>query len=108
MRLLFWLVVLPLAVAVAYFAVANRDEVTVTFLGYDATTPKFVLILGAVFVGLFIGGIATWVGQHHWRKQARQLHRWVKHLEGEIETFRNRNVSGTPPQATVLPPAAGR
>jgi uncharacterized integral membrane protein len=107
-RLLFWLVVLPLAVAVAYFAVANRDEVTVTFLGYVATTPKFVLILGAVFVGLVIGGVATWLGQRHWRKQARHLHRRVKHLEGEIETFRNRNVPGTQPQATALPPGAGR
>lgn len=103
MRLVFWLVGVPLAAAVALFAVANRDDVTVEFLGYAAVLPKFLLILSAVFVGVLIGGTSAWFGQHHWRKQARQLHRRVTHLEGEIETFRNRNGTGSAPPA---PPGA--
>ena len=105
MRLVFWLVGVPLAVAVALFAVANRDDVTIEFLGYAAVLPKFMLILGAIFVGLLIGGTSAWFGQHHWRKQARQLHRRVKHLEGEIETFRSRSVTSTPPSPPVPPGA---
>ena len=60
MRLAFWLVGVPLAVAVALFAVANRDDVTIEFLGYAAVLPKFMLILGAIFVGLLIGGTSAW------------------------------------------------
>ncbi len=104
MRLVFWLVVVPLAVAVAFFAVANRDEVALEFLGYAVVTPKFLLILGAVLLGLVIGGTSTWFGQHHWRKQARQLHRRVRHLEGEIETFRGRSTTGTPVPPPPSPP----
>lgn len=100
MRLVFWLVVVPLAVAVAFFAVANRDDVTVEFLGWAAVMPKFALILAAIFLGLVVGGASTWFGQHHWRKEARLLHRRVKHLEHEIETFRNR----TGAQPPAVPP----
>ena len=66
MRLVFWLVGVPLAVAVALFAVTNRDDVTIEFLGYAAVLPKFMLILGAIFVGLLIGGTSAWSGGWMW------------------------------------------
>jgi uncharacterized integral membrane protein len=96
-RFLFWLVILPLAVAMAVFAVNNREVAFVDFrpLPYALEMPVLLLIIGAVLLGLVIGGIATWFGQHHWRARARALHRRVKHLEGEIESFRARTA---PPQ----------
>ncbi len=116
MRFLFWLVVLPLAVAMAVFAVNNRATAFVDFqpLPYALEMPLYLLLIGAVFFGLMIGGIATWFGQHHWRARARDLHRRVKHLEGEIEGFRTRTAppgtthgtAGTVPR--IAAPGAGQ
>ena len=111
MRFLFWLVVLPLAVAMAVFAVNNREAAFVDFqpLPYALEMPLYLLLISAVFFGLMIGGVAAWAGQHHWRARARDLHRRVKHLEGEIEGFRARTA---PPSATQTPritaPGAGQ
>ncbi|MBM3507040.1 MAG: LapA family protein [Alphaproteobacteria bacterium] len=113
MRFLFWLVILPLAVAMAFFAVNNRERVPVSFdpLPYEVQPPLFVLIIGAVFLGLFLGGIATWFGQHRWRAQTRALHRRVKHLEGEIEGFQARTAPPTaatqPQQRAIAGPMSG-
>ncbi len=112
MRFLFWLVVLPLAVAMAFFAVNNHERTFVRFdpLPYEMQPPLYALILGAILLGLFIGGIATWFGQHKWRVQSRALHRRVKHLEGEIEGFRARTAPMTAPPGTTpaAPPAPQR
>ena len=103
MRFLFWLVVLPLAVATAVFAVNNRKAAFVDFqpLPYALEMPLYLLLIGAVFFGLVIGGVATWFGQHHWRARARDLHRRVKHLEGEIEGFRTRTAPQGATQGAV-------
>ena len=104
MRFVFWLVVLPLAVAMAMFAVNNRETVFVDFwpLPYAVEVPLFLLILGTVFLGLLIGGTATWLGQGRWRRLARGLQRRVKHLESEIEGFRARTApQGAPPRVPL-------
>ncbi|MSP20607.1 MAG: LapA family protein [Alphaproteobacteria bacterium] len=108
MRFLFWLVVLPLAVAMAFFAANNHERTFVQFtpLPYEMQLPLYALILGAIVLGLVIGGLAAWIGQHRWHAQARTLHRRVKHLEGEIEGFRARTAppgSAPPPGAAAVP-----
>ena len=64
------LIVVPLAVVIIVFAVANRQSVTVSFdpfssssPAYAATLPLFVVIFTALIVGVLIGGIAAWIGQ---------------------------------------------
>ena len=92
MRLLFWAVVLPLAVVVALFAVHNGETVTLDFdpLPYLVDLPLYAVVLLGVFLGMVVGGAAAWLGQGRWRRQARSLHRRVRQLEQELEEARTR------------------
>ena len=78
-RLVAVLIVVPLAVVLIAFAVANRMPVATTFdpfnPGNPALTielPHFVLLFAALGLGLVIGGVATWLGQGRYRKLAKQ------------------------------------
>ncbi len=73
------LIVLPLALILIVFAVANRHFVMVSFDPFNSTDPAlalslplFVLIIAVAILGVVAGGLATWFGQHHWRRAARR------------------------------------
>ena len=73
-------IVVPLAVIILAFAVANRQMVTVSFdpfssanPAYASTLPLFVLIFVLVILGVIIGGGAAWMRQSPWRRTARKL-----------------------------------
>ena len=79
-RIVSMLIVLPLAIVIVAFAVANRQSVTVSFdplsstsPAYAATLPLFVLIFVLMILGVLIGGAAVWIGQTRWRRTARKL-----------------------------------
>jgi uncharacterized integral membrane protein len=72
-------IVIPLALLFVVFAVANRHFVTVSFNPFDPTDPAlsasmplFALIIAVAILGVVAGGCATWIGQHRWRRSARQ------------------------------------
>jgi uncharacterized integral membrane protein len=90
-------IVVPLAVVIVAFAVANRQVVTVSFdpfssanPAYAATLPLFVLIFVLVILGVIVGGIATWLRQASWRRTARALDADVRSLHQELEAMRRR------------------
>jgi uncharacterized integral membrane protein len=65
-KLVFWLVLVPLAIVILMFAVANREIVTVSFDPFNATAPAasvnvplFVLIFVLVILGVIIGVVAA-------------------------------------------------
>jgi uncharacterized integral membrane protein len=116
-KVVFTLIVLPLAVVIIAFAVANRQAVTVSFdpfsstsPAYAATLPLFVLIFALLILGVLIGGVAVWLGQSKWRRTARKLDADVRALHQELETIRHRFASDPPPGLpeptpyTVIPP----
>ena len=89
------LILVPLAVIIIAFAVANRQIVTVSLDPFSAehpaasvTLPLFGLILVLLIVGVLIGGIAAWPRQSKWRRTARRLEREVGDLRTEIEEFK--------------------
>ena len=72
-------ILLPLAVILVIFAVANRHWVTVSFDPFNSTDPSlaidlplFVVILLSVIAGVLAGGVATWIRQGRWRRAARR------------------------------------
>ncbi len=78
-KLVFWLVLVPLAIIILMFAVANREIVTVSFDPFNATQPAasisvplFVLIFILVILGVIIGGMASWLRQSGYRRAARR------------------------------------
>jgi len=93
-KLVFWLILVPLAIVILMFAVANREIVTVSFDPFSVTAPAasvsvplFVLIFVLVILGVIIGGVAAWLRQSGYRRAARQRDADVTALRREIETL---------------------
>ena len=89
------LILVPLAIVIIAFAVANRQIVTVSLDPFSAehpaasvALPLFGLIIVFLIVGVLIGGIAAWLRQARWRRMARRLEREAGALRGEIEEFK--------------------
>jgi uncharacterized integral membrane protein len=111
-KLVFWLVLVPLAIVILMFAVANREIVTVSFDPFSSTRPAasvsvplFVLIFSLVILGVIVGGIAAWLKQSGYRRAARLRHADVAALRREIETL---NTKLADPVDTPRPDAAAR
>lgn len=118
MRKIIWtLIVVPLAVVIIVFAVANRNTVTVSFdpfsstsPAYAVTLPLFVIIFVVLIFGVLIGGMAAWIGQAKWRRSARKLDADVRALRQELDVIRSRFATEPQPPApepapyTVIPP----
>ena len=92
MRLLKALIVLPIAIVVIAFIVANRHIVVVGFDPIDTANPAFalempmfLLALICVFSGVIIGSVATWFGAADIRREARtkriEAAKWQREAE---------------------------
>jgi uncharacterized integral membrane protein len=102
-------ILVPLAVIIIAFAVANRQNVTVSLDPFNpdvpaasVTKPLFVILLGVLILGVIIGGIASWLRQTKWRRTARRLEREVANLRTEIDTLKHASVPVNIPR-TVEP-----
>jgi uncharacterized integral membrane protein len=101
-RLLF---VVPVAVAVIVLAVVNRGPLTLRYLPPQLgeatfTVPAFVALLGAVMLGVLIGGSASWWIQGRHRQLERTYRREAENLKMEAERLRAMQPA---PAALALP-----
>jgi uncharacterized integral membrane protein len=111
------LILVPLAVVLVAFAVANRQLVTVSFDPFDQahpafalTVPLYALVLALVIAGVIIGGVAAWATQGKWRRAARRAQSRAHQLNTELDRHRQRPPSASPPAGAprlVIPPPAG-
>lgn len=115
------LVLIPLAIVIVSFAVANRQIVTVSFDPFDRvepaislSVPLYVLIMALVITGVIVGGLAAWLRQGKWRWRARLAESQARDLQAEIADLKRRDAtgsSGTPatvghaPRLSIPPPA---
>jgi uncharacterized integral membrane protein len=104
-------IVIPLAVIIVAFAVANRQAVTVSFdplsqaaPAYAATVPLFVLIFVLLIFGVIVGGAAAWLRQVKWRRIARRLEGDVRALHEELDDIRRRFGTVQAPSTEPAPP----
>jgi uncharacterized integral membrane protein len=107
------IIVVPLAVIIIAFAVANRQAVTVSFdpfsaahPAYAVTVPLFVLLFVVLILGVIVGGIAAWLNQSAWRRTARKLDADMRALHDEIEALRHRPPAPAEPLVAIPPPAS--
>jgi uncharacterized integral membrane protein len=113
------IILVPLAVVIIAFAVANRQIVTVSLDPFSAehpaaslTLPLFALVIVLLVVGVLIGGIAAWLRQSKWRRTARRLEHEVADLRIEIEALKRTggaipgaiNAPASPPERLQLRP----
>jgi uncharacterized integral membrane protein len=102
------LILVPLAVIIIAFAVANRQIVTLSldpFGGSEpaasVTLPLFALIILVLIGGVLIGGGAAWLRQGKWRRDARRLEREVHDLRQKIDALGAAGEAGvTAPQGS--------
>jgi len=100
------LVLVPLAIVLVAFAVANRQTVLISFDPFDraepalsVTLPLYVLILAMIIVGVIVGGVAAWLRQGRWRGRARMAEALARELKAENDALKRR----TAPPAAPLP-----
>jgi uncharacterized integral membrane protein len=112
MRALFrLLVLLPFALLLLGFSLANRNPVTVSIDPFSSgdglptfSIPLYFLFLGAMMLGVVIGGSSTWMSQSRHRKAAREASRKSAALKAENDALRKQgapNVSSLPASRQV-------
>lgn len=91
-RILTLLLAFPAAALLVTLAVANRHSVTMALDPFNPDAPVvslslpfYAYLFGAVILGVLLGGMATWVSQARYRKQARhrgvEARRWQSEAE---------------------------
>ncbi len=103
-----------LGCAVAAYAIANRAPVRFVLdplspysdssLVPAIEAPLFVYLFAAMFIGMFLGAAAVWMGQGHWRKAARARSEEAALWKHEAETLK-AGFQGAP-AGTGVPGAA--
>ena len=89
-------ILIPLAVVIVAFAVANRQIVTVSLDPFSSehpasslTLPLFALILVLLIAGVLIGGVASWMRHGNLRRTARRFERDIRELRSELASLRH-------------------
>jgi uncharacterized integral membrane protein len=105
-----FLVFAPFALALLWFSLANRQDVTISIEPYNLadgafptfTFPIYLLVVGAIMIGVVIGGSSTWLRQGRHRKAAREAFRKTAALKAENDALRSQ-VSPAPSANATLP-----
>lgn len=109
-KVLFWIVVLPTALAVIVFAVNNRQAVEIDTwpLPYMIEMPIFAVALIGVFVGFLWGGFVAWVGAGKTRRRARELMRRVESDQRDMAILKHKieRLEAAEKRAAIPPPPA--
>jgi uncharacterized integral membrane protein len=86
------LLLLPVAVIVLAFALANRQTVSVSFdllatqsTALSMTAPMFIVLFAMLMLGVLIGGIAAWFSQGGLRRDARRLRLEADRLRAQTD-----------------------
>ncbi len=108
-KLLSWIVLPPVALAMIAFAIANRGDVVVSLdpLPWAFAAPLYVVAMASVFVGLLAGAATAWTSGSKWRRMARNKRREAERLAAELGQRRNEAVVPATPvrgAATAIAP----
>ncbi len=107
MKLLSRLVFIPVAAIVIVFAVANRQPVTLELwpLPFAVDLPVYLAVLGALVIGVLIGGLVQWLSDTRWRRKARVGERKASALARELSSAQEQSAQAGGPatRAVALP-----
>jgi Lipopolysaccharide assembly protein A domain len=103
---LLWIVLgIPVAVVTVALAIANTQRVRLVLDPFRPDAPVLItppiplygLLLGALILGVVLGGLATWMTQGRWRKTARaksqDAMRWQQEAD-RLSRERDQRVEG--------------
>lgn len=108
LRILSWIVGIPVAAAIVAFAVANRGAVKLSLLPlpFEIELPLYLVALGALLAGLLAGGLIAWLSAGRLRRRARQSAREAEAASREARALREkieRLEAETQAKRTTLP-----
>lgn len=91
-RVLSVLIAFPLGAVLVAIAISNRHPVQLILDPFRPETPAFSIqlpfyayLLGALVVGVILGGMATWMGQSRWRRTARTQGQRAQRFQAEAD-----------------------
>ncbi len=113
-RILSWVVAVPIGVVVVALSVANRKPIVVSLDPFRpddpavaVSVPLFALVLGALVLGIVLGGLTVWWRQRVFRRAARVNRREVARLENERDRLTAdlaaRTAAAAPADFAALP-----
>jgi hypothetical protein len=113
-RILLLIIGFPVGAALVAIAVSNRQPVTLVLDPFRPETPALSIelpfygyLLGALVIGVILGGVATWMGQSRWRQTARSQGRRAARWQAEADRLaREREVAAQQPATDLA--IAGR
>jgi uncharacterized integral membrane protein len=90
MKVLFWIIVIPLLFIAGFFAVANRELVVVDLwpLFTKVSVPLYLALIGTLTVGFLLGAAVAWWGGRAARIRGRQATRRADALARERDALR--------------------
>jgi uncharacterized integral membrane protein len=87
MKILSWLLTLPIILICVIFAVTNRQVVALDLWPFvlKLEAPLYVLTLGTFFAGFLVGGLGFWLSSlsHMWEKH--RMRKKIGKLKGELD-----------------------
>ena len=100
-RIVSLLVAFPLGIVIVTLAVANRHQVRLVLDPFKPETPAlslelpfYMYLIGALVLGVILGGVATWMGQSRWRRTARVQGQKAARYQAEADRLtREREVT---------------
>jgi len=92
-KVIYWIVVLPLAASIIVFSVNNRSEIVLDLWPLDAVSvpvPVFAIVLASMLAGFLAGGIVAWISAGRTRRRLRAEARRADLAERDLKTARER------------------
>lgn len=107
-RILKLLVLVPIAIVILAFAVANRTVVSVSFDPFSANdpgaiimAPLFVVLFLTLIVGVIVGGTAAWFAQGSNRRKARHARQEAEQWQDEARRLREQSATVSPSRVLI-------
>ncbi|MDO9381358.1 MAG: LapA family protein [Hyphomicrobiaceae bacterium] len=111
-RIAWILIAFPAAIVLVTLAIANRHTVQLVLDPFRPDAPALSLVLplyaylfAALVAGVVLGGVATWVTQRHWRRDARVKTHEARRWHAEADRLTRERDSDTPTSSKQLVPA---
>jgi len=105
MKLISWVFVALLAIAVITLSVGNREAVSFSLfpLPFVMDIPLFILILLGGFIGVLLGAFRTWMANGKLRQKNRAQAQEILKLQGDLSRVTAEKASVQAPEQPALP-----
>ncbi|MBD0866114.1 MAG: LapA family protein [Rhodobacteraceae bacterium] len=112
MRYIKYAVLAAIVILLVSFSIANRQIVTLQLVhgdleglvrfNYSITLPLFLVLLGGVAIGLFVGFILEWLREHRHRRDASVCRREARRLAREVARLKTEKHEGKDEVLAIL------